>query len=78
MLWWCFAQHEQGKRREIEIIPAQAHVIKHVRHVYVYACRECQKNDTTTPMLTAPMPARYSAPTRLLMLNIPRRPVFGY
>jgi transposase len=41
-------------RREIEIIPAQAHVVKHVRHVY--ACRECQKNDTTTPILTAPMP----------------------
>jgi transposase len=41
-------------RREIEIIPAQAHVIKHVRHVY--ACRECEKNETTTPILTAPMP----------------------
>jgi transposase len=41
-------------RQEIKIIPAQAKVIKHVRHVY--ACRRCENEGITTPIVTAPMP----------------------
>jgi transposase len=42
-------------RREIEVIPAQIKVVEHVR--YVYCCRDCEKNEITTPIVTAPMPA---------------------
>lgn len=42
-------------RRELEIIPAQVRVIEHVQHVY--SCRHCERNDTTTPIQTAKMPA---------------------
>jgi len=42
-------------RREIEVIPAQVKVIEHVR--YVYACRNCEKNEISTPIVTTPMPA---------------------
>ena len=42
-------------RKELEVIPAQAKVIEHVR--YVYACRHCEKSDISTPIVTAPMPA---------------------
>jgi len=49
--------HEMSKevRRELQIIPAQVKVVEHVR--YVYACRNCEKTDTTTPVITAKMPA---------------------
>lgn len=49
--------HEMSKeiRKELVIIPAQVKVIEHVR--YVYACRNCEKNETTTPIVTATMPA---------------------
>ncbi len=49
--------HEMSKevRRELKIIPAQVKVVEHVR--YVYACRNCDKNDITTPIVTAKMPA---------------------
>lgn len=48
--------HEMSKeiRKELKVIPAQVVVTEHVR--YVYSCRNCQKNDTTTPVITAPMP----------------------
>ena len=48
--------HEMGTeiRQEIKIIPAQVSVVRHVRHKY--ACRHCQVEETTTPMVTAPMP----------------------
>jgi len=42
--------------REIEIIPPQVKVIEHRRSVY--ACRDCEKNEITTPVVTAPMPKR--------------------
>lgn len=42
-------------RQELKVIPPQVRVVKHVRHVY--ACRHCQKEDTATPIITAPMPA---------------------
>jgi len=42
-------------RKEIKIIPAQVMVTEHVR--YVYACRSCEKNEITTPVVTAAMPA---------------------
>src|SRR5690625_1507776 len=41
-------------RRELTIIPAEVKVIEHVRHVY--ACRQCEKGNTSTPVVTAPMP----------------------
>ncbi|RKO68064.1 IS66 family transposase [Desulfofundulus salinus] len=42
-------------RQELQIIPAQVKVVKHVR--YVYSCRHCERNELTTPIVTAPMPA---------------------
>jgi len=42
-------------RRELKVVPAQLKVVEHVR--YIYACRRCEQNDVTTPVLTAPMPA---------------------
>lgn len=49
--------HEMSKevRKELKVIPAQVKVVEHVR--YVYACRSCEKNDTSTPVITASMPA---------------------
>lgn len=41
-------------RTELMVIPAQVKLRKHVR--YVYACRDCDKNDISTPIITAPMP----------------------
>lgn len=41
-------------REELEIIPAQAKVIRHVR--YVYGCRHCDKNEIEVPIVTAPAP----------------------
>ncbi len=42
-------------RREIEVIPAQVKVKKHVQ--YVYSCRHCERNEIKTPIVTAKMPA---------------------
>src|SRR5690625_717377 len=42
-------------RRELKFIPAQVKVVQHVR--YVYACRACERDETSTPIVTAPMPA---------------------
>ncbi|MGI6227152.1 MAG: IS66 family transposase [Peptococcales bacterium] len=42
-------------RQELKIIPAQVKVINHVRHIY--ACRNCEKNEINTPIVTAPAPA---------------------
>ncbi len=49
--------HEMSKeiRHELKIVPAQVSVVEHVR--YVYSCRSCEKNEITTPIITAPMPA---------------------
>jgi len=41
-------------REEIEIIPAQVKVTRHVR--YVYGCRRCDKNGDSVPIVTAPAP----------------------
>jgi transposase len=41
-------------RREIEIVPAQVKVIEHVREVY--ACRNCERNSTSVPVVKAPQP----------------------
>jgi len=41
-------------RQELQIIPAQVKVVRHVR--YVYACRRCERKELTTPIVTAPMP----------------------
>lgn len=48
--------HEMGKeeRDEIEHVPATYRIRRHVR--YKYACRHCQQEETTTPILAAPMP----------------------
>ena len=42
-------------RQELKIIPPQVKVVKHVRHVY--SCRRCEKQEISTPVVTAPMPA---------------------
>ncbi|MCL6479641.1 MAG: IS66 family transposase [Peptococcaceae bacterium] len=42
-------------RQELKIIPAQVKVVKHIR--YVYSCRRCEKEEISTPVITAPMPA---------------------
>ncbi|WP_422393123.1 IS66 family transposase [Neomoorella thermoacetica] len=42
-------------RQELKIIPAQVKVVKHIR--YVYACRHCEREEISTPVITAPMPA---------------------
>jgi transposase len=42
------------ERIEIEVIPAQVKVIKHVK--FVYSCRRCEKNEIETPIRTALMP----------------------
>lgn len=42
--------------RELEIIPPQVKVIEHRRTVY--SCDDCEKNEITTPVITAPMPKR--------------------
>jgi transposase len=42
-------------RREIEVIPAQVKVKKHVQ--YVYSCRHCERHEIETPIVTAKMPA---------------------
>lgn len=50
------ALHVMSKevRKELKIIPAQVKVVEHVRHVY--ACRNCEKENTKTPIITAPAP----------------------
>lgn len=42
-------------RRELKIIPAQVEVVEHVQHIY--SCRQCEKEGTETPIVTAKMPA---------------------
>jgi len=41
-------------RKELKVIPAQVKVVEHVRDVY--ACRNCEKENITTPIVTAKMP----------------------
>jgi len=41
-------------REELKIIPAKVSIVKHVR--YVYACRNCEQNEVSTPIITASMP----------------------
>jgi transposase len=47
--------HEMGHdvRQEIELIPAKVVLVKH--HAAKYACRNCNRNQIQTPILTAPM-----------------------
>ena len=48
--------HEMSKeiRKELKVIPAQVKIVEHIR--YVYACRACEKDDISTPIITAKMP----------------------
>jgi len=41
-------------RKELKIVPAQLIVVEHVQ--YVYACRDCEKNNINTTVKTAKMP----------------------
>lgn len=41
-------------RQELKIVPAVVKVVKHVR--FVYACRRCENEAITTPVITTPMP----------------------
>lgn len=48
--------HEMGfdTRDEVVIIPAQLKAIKHVS--FKYSCRNCERNEITTPIVAAPAP----------------------
>ena len=48
--------HEMDKevRKELKVIPAQVMVTEHVR--YTYACRNCEKNGISVPIITAEAP----------------------
>ena len=48
--------HEMGSdtRDEIVIVPAQLKVTKHVS--FKYSCRNCERNEITTPIVTASVP----------------------
>ena len=50
------ALHPMGVdvRQEIKIIPAKVVLVKHNRRKY--SCRNCERNEIKTPILTAPMP----------------------
>jgi transposase len=41
-------------RHEVKVIPASAVVVQHVQ--YIYACRRCERENTKTPIVKAPMP----------------------
>jgi len=41
-------------RQELKIIPAQIKLVKHVQ--YIYACRQCEKEQDKTPIIKAQMP----------------------
>jgi len=47
--------HVMGKdiRRELKLIPAQAIIVEHVRHIY--ACRDCEKDSYGVPIVKAPI-----------------------
>lgn len=45
---------KQQVKEELEIIPAEVKVKRHVKHVY--SCRNCEKNGTSNPIVTAPAP----------------------
>ena len=45
----------QQVREEIKIIPATVSVVKHIQSIY--GCRNCEKNEISTPIIKAPMPA---------------------
>lgn len=48
--------HTMGRETSeyLKIIPAKAVIVRHVRHVY--ACRNCEKNSTSVPMIKADIP----------------------
>lgn len=42
-------------RQELKVIPAQVKIVKHVR--YIYSCRRCEREDISTPVVTAKAPS---------------------
>lgn len=53
----CGAQMIEMKRiirDELKMVPAKVYIERHMQSVY--ACRECEKNAVTTPIITAPAP----------------------
>ena len=48
--------HEMSKeiRKELKVIPAQVVVVEHVKNIY--ACRNCEKENITTPIISAKTP----------------------
>ena len=49
--------HVMGKevvRRELKLVPASAVIVEHVR--YTYACRNCERNAISVPVVKAPVP----------------------
>jgi len=59
-------------RKELKIVPMQLSIVHHVR--YIYACRACEKNEETTPIVKAPMPkpiipGSFASPSLLAYIN---------
>ncbi len=48
--------HEMStqERQELIVIPAQVKVLKHIQ--YIYACRRCERENISTPIIKAEMP----------------------
>jgi transposase len=48
--------HEMSKQERVEVkyIPPVISGVKHIQ--YIYACRNCEKNEIQTPIITAPAP----------------------
>src|SRR5690606_23438621 len=42
-------------RQELKVFPAQVKIVKHVR--YIYSCRRCEREDISTPVVTAKAPS---------------------
>jgi len=57
-------------RKELTIIPARVKVVEHVS--YVYSCRNCEKNNIETPVITA------SAPKALLPKSMVSAELLAY
>ncbi len=57
--------HEMGEeiRQELEIIPAQAILHKHIQ--VIYSCRRCEEDAVQTPVITTPLPTPPAFPGSL-------------
>lgn len=50
----CLLHGFEEIRTELKIVPATVSVVKHIR--YTYECDDCEKNEISAQIVTAPMP----------------------